>query len=556
MIKFPFRKKKTGKKIPMLHETYMDKVISKTGFSVGDGEGRLEHVIPSRQLFFLGFIFIITIFFIILRVSFLQIVNGDQYQYVSEKNTLDQKVAFPIRGDILDRNGEKIAWNIIDEETLELKRKYLGPGFSSLLGFIRYPRKDSSGIYYRNQTAGVGGLEETYDYLLSGGHGSLVLEKDASGEIISELHVESPVNGENVKITIDSTIQESLYKAISTSAIEKGFQGGAGVIIDINTGEIISLVSYPDYDNNILTNHSQEERDKYLEKKEDEKFIHRGISGLYIPGSTVKPFFAVAGLEEGIIKPSTTIISNGKITLQNPYDPDITYVYKDWKALGTLDLYGAIAWSSNVYFYHVGGGYAHIKNGLRIDRINRYAKIFGFNKETTLGTFTEPTGLVPSPEWKENRYGESWTIGDTYNTVIGQYSFQVTPLQMARAVAAIANNGYMIEPHFELDKESKKVTLTFDKKNLEVVRTAMRKTITDGTGGILRSKDYNLAVKTGTAQIGNKGLENSLLTGFFPHTNPKYAFVIVMERGKVGAGLSTAKKFFDDIAIKKPDFLK
>lgn len=556
MIKLPLNRKRKTKNIDlMLHETYVDQAISRSKFSLDDGEGRLNYTVPPSQLFFLGLIFVLVILFFILRVGFLQIAEGDQYIFISENNTFDRSIVFPIRGDIEDRNGNLLAWNSVDMETSNLLRYYIGEGVSSLLGFVRYPQKDKSGVYYREQTEGVSGLEESFDYLLAGGHGYLVLEKDASGGVLSELYIEDPIDGENILTTLDLTIQQSLYNSIKTSAIEKGFKGGAGVVLDIHSGEIISLVSYPDFDNNILTNYDEEERDRYIEKTKSAKFLHRGISGLYIPGSTVKPFFAVAALEEEIVSPNTTIISRGQIALQNPYNPEITYVYKDWKALGALDLYGAIAWSSNIYFYHLGGGFAHIE-GLGIDRINRYAKIFGFNRKTELGTFIEPDGLVPNPKWKKNRYGTLWTVGDTYNTIIGQYSFQATPLQMARAVAAIANNGYMVEPHIKLGEKSKKTTLALDKENLNIIRTAMRKTITEGTGGILDSSSYKLAVKTGTAQIGNDGLENSLLTGFFPYDDPKYAFVIVMEQGRVGAGLSTAKKFFDDISVKKPNFLK
>ena len=537
-------------KKPMLHQTFMDKNIKDHNPLFKDGDIRLEYPISKLYILILGFIFTLILIALLIRVGFLQVVKGEEYVYISENNTFAKVDVLPVRGSILDRNGVPLAWNKVVEDSKQLQRYYIGKGFSSLLGFIRYPQKDSFGNYFRIRTEGVSGLEEKYNDSLSGNEGSLVLEKRASGEIVSELYLEEAYPGKDVKSSIDVEVQKSLYNAVSKIAKERDFVAAAGVVLDINTGEIISLVSYPDYDNNILTNATKEEQTKYLNHRNVGEEINRAVSGLYLPGSTIKPFFAVAGLEEDVIKPSTTIVSNGFITIKNPYDPNIVYTYKDRAALGPLDLYGAISQSSNIYFYHIGGGYGHITNPLGIDRIENYSKIFGFGRNTKLKTFPEPIGVIPNPTWKEQQYNERWTVGDTYNTVIGQYDFQVTPLQLARATAAIANAGYFVEPHLEYGKRSTKVSLGFQDKNLKVIREAMRQVITEGTGGALVSDKYSLAGKTGTAQIGNKGLTNSLLIGFFPYNEPKYAFTIIMERGHQYGVLAAAKLFFDDIAEK------
>ena len=170
-------------------------------------------------------------------------------------------------------------------------------------------------------------------------------------------------------------------------------------------------------------------------------FLNRVISGLYAPGSIVKPFLAFAALEEKVISPEKEIISTGQILVLNPYNPDKPSIFKDWKAHGAVDMKRAIAVSSDVYFYEIGGGFGSQK-GLGIDRIKKYLEIFGFTKKTGFDFQKEATGVIPDPAWKEKTFnGEIWRIGDTYNTAIGQYGLQITPIQAVTAVAALANGG-------------------------------------------------------------------------------------------------------------------
>ena len=539
-----------------LHKTYVDKAISHEEFSVRDGEGHLRRSIATHQLYWLGAVFMLFVLVMLFRTAHLQIAEGDHYTRISENNSFDRMAVLPIRGNIYDRHGAPIAWNVGEAGNTVPERRYPGEGFSSLLGFIRYPKQDTGGEYYRRETEGAGGLEQKYNFLLAGGSGSIVLEKDAGGSVISELYIEEPTDGDTVEVSLDADIQKMLYTAIKQTAEEREFQSGSGSMLDVQTGEIIALVSYPDFDNNILVNRKEKIPKNYLQEQDEGVFVHRAVSGLYSPGSTVKPFFAVAALQEEIVAPTDIITSKGSITVQNPYDPDIVYTYKDWKPHGDLTMYDAIAQSSNVYFYYVGGGYGHIDKGLGIDRLNFYAEMFGFGRPTAIGVFHEPEGLVPNPKWKKERYGEGWTIGDTYNTVIGQYAFQVTPLQLARATAAIANGGMLLEPHLENNKQSKKVRLAIAEESLAMVRVGMRKTIVEGTARTLHTDAYNLAAKTGTAQVGTDGLLNSLLIGFFPYEKPAYAFVIVMERSEQeSSAIVAARKFFNAVMTKHPHYM-
>ena len=549
-------KKRRRVRHPHLHKTYIDKAISDKEFSVQDGEGHLRRSIATHQLYWLSGVFVLFVFIMLGRTGYLQVVTGEEYAYISRNNSFDRMAVLPVRGTIYDRNNTPIAWNTGVTDDAIPERKYPGEGFSSLLGFIRYPKQDASGEYYRQETEGSGGLEQKYNVFLAGGSGSIVLEKDAAGEVLSELYLEKPADGDDVTISLDAGIQQLLYSSIKEVAEKMRFQAGSGVIIDVRTGEIIALVSYPDVDNNVFVSQTEKIPIDYVEQQDEGVFIHRAISGLYSPGSTVKPFFAAAALEEEVVAPTDIITSEGFITLQNPYNPDIVYTYKDWKEHGDLTIYDAVAQSSNVYFYYVGGGYDHIDEGLGIDRLNFYAEIFGFGRPTTIGVFHEPEGLLPNPKWKKDRYNEEWTIGDTYNTVIGQYAFQVTPLQLVRATAAIANGGILIEPHLQKEKQSKKVRLAISEESLAIVRAGMRKAITEGTAKTLHTNTYTLAAKTGTAQVGTNNLLNSLLTGFFPYEKPQYAFAIVMERSEQeGGAIAAAKTFFNTIAEHHPHYL-
>ena len=550
------RKKRRHRNIH-LHETYTDSVIASEDFSVRDGEGRLQRSISVGQLSRLGFVFITCIVLLVFRIGYLQIARGEHHLFISENNTFDRVIVLPVRGVLYDRNGTPLAWNTGDADDEVPERTYHGEGFSSLLGFIRYPQWDTSGNYYRQKTEGESGLEEKYDASLAGESGSIVLEKNATGQVVSELYIEKPIDGDDVMISIDVGIQRALYKAIKTTAERDMFQGGSGVLMDVTNGEIIALVSYPDFDNNVLVDQSEKVSQEYVEGQgKDGIFVNRAVSGLYSPGSTIKPYFAVAALEEDIVLPHHIITSTGSITVQNPYNPDIVYVYKDWREHGDLTLYDAIAWSSNVYFYYIGGGYEHIDGGLGIDRLNFYAEIFGFGQPTNLGIFYEPSGLIPNPEWKRDRYNEEWVIGDTYNTVIGQYAFQVTPLQLARATSAIANGGLVIEPHLDKDGVPHKTRLTLSGANLRVAQEGMRRAVTEGSARSLNTAAYTIAAKTGTAQVGSSGIINSLMTGFFPYNNPRYAFVIIMERGEERAGaIRATRSFFDTLVDVKPEYL-
>jgi penicillin-binding protein 2 len=471
------------------------------------------------------------------RLFSMQIVNGTAYVEKADKNHLRSTPIFALRGTISDRNGVLLAWNTTASSSKEIpERAYIARGgFSHLLGYVSYPKKDSSGIFWQEEYIGKDGVERQYQSVLQGVPGERVIAINAHQEIEAENVTVDPTHGENIKLTIDSGVQAKLFERIKTLAEEYGYNGGAGIVMDIRTGAILAITSYPEYDNNLLTNSiTKEERSTVARDLEDprHKFLNRAVGGLFTPGSTVKPFIAIAALMENVILPTTNIYSSGSLVIKNKYGGPDT-VFKDWKAHGYVDMREAIAVSSDEYFYQVGGGYQD-QPGLGIDRINRYANMFGFATTTGVDLPGEQYGIVPSQEWKKKVFGEEWLVGNTYHTAIGQYGFQITPLELIRAIASIANGGTLVTPHVYEGMTTGMTLLPLKKEDLAVIREGMRRGVLEGTGRVLDMPGVNIASKSGTAELGaRKDMVNSWITGYFPYENPRYAFVVIMEKGKI-----------------------
>src|SRR5690606_19254606 len=216
------------------------------------------------------------------------------------------------------------------------------------------------------------------------------------------------------------------------------------------------------------------------------------------------------------------ILSTKTVAIPNPYDPSKPTLFSDWRAHGYVDMRKAIAVSSDVYFYAVGGG-LYDQKGIGIKKINEYMEAFGIGEPVGLRGFEPVDGVIPSPEWKEANFEDGmWRIGDTFLTSIGQYGFQVTPLQMLRGIAAIANGGYLVEPHLSssdpINKEE--VSIEIDEHYYDVVREGMRQCVTTSICQALNVPYVEVAAKTGTAELGvKKDFVNSWITGFFPYDN-------------------------------------
>jgi penicillin-binding protein 2 len=532
-------------------------------FNTDQFEGRIEKPI-SRNVFTMVYLFIFIVGSVfVYKVWNLQINDGDVFRTRSDNNSLHKTFIYADRGVIFDRNKVPLAWNEANPNTEDysLRAYATSTGLSTILGYIKYPSKDSSGFYYQEKFVPKDGMEKIYNDYISGKDGTKIVETDVRGNVVSESVVDKPVDGENLQTSIDIRLQRRLYYSLLDIADRAGYKGGAGIIMDVHTGEILASSNFPEYDSKVMTDGSNSKKINEWLNSSNHPFLNRVVQGLYTPGSIMKLFVAMGVLDQKVISPTKQILSTGSITIPNPFYPDKPSVFMDWKAHGLADLRRAIAVSSNVYFYEVSGGYKDQK-GIGIGNLDRYVAMFGFGTTTNINFMGEKYGTIPSPEWKKKAFnGEEWRVGDTYNTSIGQYGFQVTPLQVVRAVGAIATDGKILTPTFIKNTgqpvETKEVGL--NPSDYKIVKEGMRQGVTEGTSQAINFPFVKVASKTGTAQIGvAKDEVNSWVVGYWPYENPKYAYAIVMERGsknnQFGAVL-VMQEFLNWVSVYAPNYL-
>ncbi len=549
-------------------EIFMD-TLNVSGLNTQQFEGVIEKSINKKIATWAGGIFILIGILFIAQLVRLQVIRGNEYLTRSQTNRLHSTPIFADRGVIYDRNNKELAWNVAspDGDPFSVRSYINAGGFAHLIGYVGYPTKDSSGFFWQNAIIGKSGVEEKLNNILSGVNGQKIVEIDAQQHVISENLVTPPKQGQNVVLTIDAGIQGALYSAIQKLALEKGFLGGAGAIMNIKTGEIIAITSYPEYDLNILSHGNDVATIDGYATDPRHVYLDRAVSGLFTPGSTVKPYEAIGALNEGLITPQTTVDSTGSVSIPNPYDPSKSQVFHDWEPHGNgiTDVYSAIANSVNTFFYAIGGGYKN-QQGLGISGIDNYINMFDIGQKTGIDIDGEVSGNIPSPTWKAKVFptDPTWRLGDTYNSAIGQFGFQVTVVQMLRAVSAMASNGTLVQPYVTLYPKAQvsapQQIPGIDPKWYAVLHTAMRQTVTSGTAVAINVPYVHAAAKTGTAQVGpNNSLENSWSTGFWPVENPQYAFVVVMDQAKstneTGATY-VMRDVFDWINTNEPQYFQ
>jgi penicillin-binding protein 2 len=537
------------------------------GFESSRLEGRIEKPMGETTFLMLKMVLAVVVLVLASKLWVLGVRDGSQYALISENNRLSHTTVFANRGIIYDRYMRELATNAIKESETDFPGRLYAPieGLAHVVGYLKYPSRDSKGIYYDKEYHGRDGAELVYDQVIKGVNGLKLRETDVFGKVISESVIEKPIDGGPLVLSIDARATEVLYQGIKAHAEERRFIGGAGVIMDVHTGEILAMTSYPQYDQNLMVEAWDSKAINALLADTKKPFLNRAVGGLYTPGSIVKPILAIAALNEGIISPDKKIFSAGSISIPNPYNPSNPSVFGDWKAHGWTDMREAIAVSSDVYFYSIGGGFKDQK-GLGIDRIARYLQLFGLTDKTGIDLLGEVTGVIPTPEWKRDMFnGDIWRLGDTYITSIGQYGTLVTPIEAVRFVAAIANKGKFLTPTIlsqssALGQGQPKVdrTVEFSDHDWRVAHEGMRGAVTYGSSGGLNVPYVKVAAKTGTAEVGaGKRFVHSWSTGFFPYDNPKYAFVVVMERGPstntVGA-TSIMRKVVDWMSVNAPEY--
>ncbi len=374
------------------------------------------------------------------------------------------------------------------------------------------------------------------------------MEVNSIGKKQNLLATQPPLSGKSLILHADGDLQIKLHQSLEEMLDKLKLRKAVGVAIDPRDGGVLALVSLPGFDNNLFSQGITLSELNELEDDPGQPFLNRAISGQYPSGSIIKPLIAAAALEEDIVEPREQINCAGAINIVNKYDPSIVYSFPDWKTHGFTDIIEAIAHSCNVYFYTIGGGYGKIE-GLGIDRIKEYLQYFGLGRFAGIDLPNENVGLVPD---------EEWNLGDTYHAAIGQGDILVTPLQMASAVASIANGGtlyqaQLVDKIIDLDRETTEdipsvvIRENFiSRENMEVIKQGMRETVISGSGVSLSGLPVKVAGKTGTAQFGIDQL-HSWFVSFAPYDDPQIALVILVEGGGEGhkAAVPVAKNVLE-----------
>jgi penicillin-binding protein 2 len=422
--------------------------------------------------------------------------------------------------------------------------------------------------YQLDARVGQSGVEVVYEPELRGTPGRRVVLADAAGRELERLGEVAPEPGADLVLSIDLDLQRAAAAAVARG-IEAGIEfalsravrhgdplerTGAAVVMDVRSGELLALVSIPSFDANAFSGLEAGEDVARLLGDETRPLVHRAYQDVQAPGSIFKPLVGAAALEEGVATPSTRITSTGAITVRSVFDPSVSYTFRDWAAHGTLDFYGGLTRSSDVYYYYLSGGYAaggrQLFEGLGVERIASYVRAFGLGAPTGLDLPGEAGGLVPDIAWKERTVGEPWVLGDTYTLGIGQGYLTVTPLQMAVAMAALANGGEVLVPRVlrgfrtghELRLAPREVAgvLPVAPEHLEVVREALRRTADPGgTATLGEPPGVTIAGKTGTAEFGRAHPDGGYdshgwFLAFAPYEEPEIAVVVYLAHG-VGA---------------------
>lgn len=430
------------------------------------------------------------------------------------------------------------------------RREYNLPSlsFSHVLGYtgkISEEELEKLGAdYLPIDYVGKTGVEYFLENELRGVNGRKQVEVDALGKEKKVVSQEKGEDGKNLVLSLDSALQKKAEEVLTKKLAELKLGRGAVIALDPRNGEVLALVSLPAYDNNIFVRGATIQEYNSLLAQPDKPLFNRAVSGEYPSGSIIKPVVAAAALEEGIINEQTSFLSSGGIRIDKWFFPD-------WLAggHGKTDVRRALAESINTFFYYVGGGYEDFQ-GLGVERIVRYARLFGLGEQTGLDLAGESAGFLPTPAWKEETKGERWYIGDTYHLAIGQGDILVTPLQAAMFTSVFANGGSLYRPHLwrgilnergevELNEETKAVRSDFiHAGNIEIVRQGMRQAVTAGSARALSSLPVAAAGKTGTAQWSSKNQPHAWFTGFAPYENPEIVITVLIEEG--GEGSATA----------------
>lgn len=586
----------------------------------------------ARQVRIAALIVLIAFAVLIIRLWYLQIVKGSYYRAKSEYNRIRLEDVAPFRGVIFDRNGKILVKNrpsynlyIIPEEVQDsqelLKRladlgeidpniaaeklaagakrspfkpvciktdisrdqlakiethiydlagvmikvkpqRYYcyGELAAHLLGYLGEISEEQlkSGRFRENKAGdmvGKTGIERRWQKDLNGRRGGAQVEVDAAGRRIRLISRKPPVSGYDIGLTIDKKLQLEAEKVLSG-------KHGAIVAMDPMTGEVLAMASNPSYDPNVFIKGMDRATWRRMSLSTDYPMQNRALTGQYPPGSLFKIVVALAGLQEGVVTPEDEFYCSGVFRLGN-------YRYRCWKRYGhgKVNLRRALVESCDVYFYNLG-------KKLGVDKIAFYARMLGLGKPTGIGLENEKAGLIPTSQWKKERWGVPWQTGETISTAIGQSFVLVTPIQMARLISTVFNGGIVYVPQltrwikksngetiFEMTPKAER-KLDIKAEYLDGVKRALKGVVNapHGTGSKARLKGVLVAGKTGTAQVVSMGVnsddknekdipwkarDHAWFVAVAPVEDPKIAVSVLIEHG--GHGGSAAAPIAKDL---------
>lgn len=448
------------------------------------------------------------------------------------------------------------------------RRNYLyGPLLAHWLGYVGAIPADQVQAYLAaegedyeaNDQVGLTGVELTFEQVLRGTKGKKHVEVDAFEREIRILATKPAQPGYNLILTLDVELQRVAEEALRARMEKVGSSSGTVIAMNPQNGEILAMVSLPTYDNNLFSGGISLADYQALINDPLSPLLNHAIGGEYPPGSTFKIVPAAAALEEKVITADTRLYCSGVLWLPNefmPDDPSKAQPFYCWvhSGHGAVNLISSLAYSCDIYYYQVGGGFADFK-GLGLERLTRYAREFGFGARTGIALPGEAAGLVPTERWKRENWDMNWVMGDTYNISIGQGYILSTPLQLLNAFAAIANGGTLYRPqvvHQIVDVDGNLIQTTqpevirqvpISPQNIELVRSGMRAAATWGTARLLDQMlpEIHAAGKTGTAEFpGERDEEGNLPThawfgAFAPYESPEIAVVVFIAGGGQGA---------------------
>ena len=561
----------------------LDETASPLGLRRQDIFQSSEKVSQIRLVFYYITAFAIFAIFC-LRLIHLQVIKGEDFSLKSENNRVKIDNLYAPRGEIKDRNGTVLARNdaayrlvkenesrLVSVETgqklIEQNEAFLdkegplgrlfedtirvypkGEAFAHILGYTGEITADDLGndsnSYLTGDRIGKMGVEQSFENLLKGKHGKKLYEVDSTRMEERIIGVEDPKIGGSLELTIDAELQIKLFEEMKKEIEKAKVTSGSALAQDPKTGEILAMVSYPSFDNNIFSNRIEGDAFSDLVNNPDNPLFNRAISGIYPPGSVYKIVSSLVGLESGKITPETRFVDEGEIFLGPFKFTNWFWTQYGRKEEGELDVSRAIARSNDIFFYRLGMAVGE-------KELQLGSREYGLGEKTGIVLNGENAGLVPDEEWKLRVKNEPWYPGNTLQMAIGQSDLLVTPLQVANFTSASAIDGILHRPKIarfvsfsdgrveEIDLASEIRKVNARPEWLALVREGLKQAcLTGGTGYPFFNFKIPVGCKTGTAEFAETEETHAWFTVFAPFDAPSITLTVLVERGGEGSAVA------------------